>query len=256
MKRTVFISFFILLFLPACPTIWQFNALKKQTLVLQEKNKQLKEQLLVYEKRISNLDKKYDKKVTGVVHKGADYKSDIDSVNHKIARLQGKFEEFEFHSKKTREQLKKISDFLDDKMGVNITSVPDEVPKDKNKLFDYASTKLSTGDAKSARGLFRAFIKKYPSDSLTDDAQFMIGETFLYEKKYNEAINEYRAIYDHYKKSNKMADALIRIAECYENIGDCKKAAKLYKFSFKYIKKKAQKNDIKSRLKKIKKLCR
>ncbi|MBU1276778.1 MAG: tol-pal system protein YbgF [Proteobacteria bacterium] len=77
-----------------------------------------------------------------------------------------------------------------------------------------------------ARDRFAEFIKKHPKSSLTDNAQYWIGETFYAEKKYEEAILAYNQMIKHYPKSAKVPAALFKQGLAFQALGD-KRTAKI-----------------------------
>lgn len=246
----------LLLSLTACPTIWQYNALKQQVQDLEKRNETLQGSLEVHQKRLQNLDKKHDSKLEEVLDRGASTSAQLEELRVDQTRIKGKAEEVEFYLTRLREMVDRIASLLDDRFGMNVQSVPDYAPKEPKERFVFAKEKLAAGDAKLARSLFRTITDEHPGDALADDAQFMVGETFYAEKKYTEAIRAYRVVHDKHRKSSLVLTALLRIGECFEATGACKKATQIYDYARDFAKKAEEKADLKQRLGALKKTCK
>ena len=246
----------LLLSLTACPTIWQYNALKQQVQDLEQRNEELRGSLEVNQKRLQNLDKKHDSKLEEVLDRGASTSAQIEELRVDQTRIKGKAEEVEFYLTRLRELVDRIASLLDDRFGMNVQSVPDFAPKDPKERYVFAKDKLAAGDATLARSLFRTITDEHPGDALADDAQFMVAETFFAEKKYTEAIRAYRVVHDKHRKSPLVLTSLLRIGECFEATEACKKATQIYEYAGDFAKNADEKTDLKQRLGALKKTCK
>ena len=59
----------------------------------------------------------------------------------------------------------------------------------------------------------RNFTQKYPSDALTGDAQYWLGESLFQRQKYREAAEAFLGVTTKYDSSAKAADALLRLGQ-------------------------------------------
>lgn len=96
------------------------------------------------------------------------------------------------------------------------------VPKDKISLYEAAYDAFKDKKYKEARENFEAFIKEFPQDELTDNAQFWIGETYYGEKDFEGAILAYETVLKKYPKSEKAPAALLKQGLSFIEIGDKK----------------------------------
>jgi tol-pal system protein YbgF len=71
-----------------------------------------------------------------------------------------------------------------------------------------------------ARQGFEDLLKKYPSSSRANNAQFWLGETYYQEKWYEKAILEYQKVIDKYPKDNKVPAALLKQGFAFLSLGD------------------------------------
>lgn len=70
----------------------------------------------------------------------------------------------------------------------------------------------------------RNFVARFPAHEYADNAQYWLGEAFYDQKKYAEALAEFRKVVDGYSRGNKVPDALLKIGFCHARLGDEKKA--------------------------------
>jgi len=241
--------------LNACPTIWQYNALKERVVTLEEENKQLKQGLAQHGTRLENLGSKTDTELENILMKGASSAAQIDEILGEQTRMKGRLDELEFYLTRVKELVDRMATILDDRFSMNVQAVPEYAPKDKAERFKFATEKLSQGDTKTARSVARTLLTDFPNDDLADDAQWLVGESFFVEKKYTEAIREYRAVHDKYRKSPLVLKSLLRIGESFEASSACKKAQQIYEYARDFAKEKPEKDDLAQRLKSLKKSC-
>ncbi len=84
----------------------------------------------------------------------------------------------------------------------------EEPQKDKTKMYETAYGTFEKKQYKEAREKFETFIKEFPQDELTDNAQFWIAETYYGEKNFEDAILAYETLLKKYPQSEKAPTAL------------------------------------------------
>jgi len=97
-----------------------------------------------------------------------------------------------------------------------------DVQDEKAKAYDAAYQAFKGKKYKEAREKFEAFMKAYPKNELTDNAQFWIAETYYAEKYYEDAILAYESLLKKYPDSKKTSSALLKQAFSFIEIGDAK----------------------------------
>jgi tol-pal system protein YbgF len=90
----------------------------------------------------------------------------------------------------------------------------------EQQLYTEALRAVSGNHNEEGRKKFNDFMAKYPSSSKTPEALYWIGESYMGDKSYNQAILSFKEVTTRYPKDPKSADALYRIADAYERIGD------------------------------------
>lgn len=91
-------------------------------------------------------------------------------------------------------------------------------------LYQVAYGDFVKGNFQSAISSFRDFINRFPENSLSDDAQFMIGQSFIALGQYQQAIQELRLVVDNYPLGDRVPEAIFKLAICYEEMGDVETA--------------------------------
>jgi tol-pal system protein YbgF len=64
-----------------------------------------------------------------------------------------------------------------------------------------------------AEETMRNFAQKYPSDPLTADSQYWLGESFFQRQLYRDAAESFLGVTTKYDKSAKAPDALLRLGQ-------------------------------------------
>ncbi|MFQ5719352.1 MAG: tol-pal system protein YbgF [Acidobacteriota bacterium] len=78
------------------------------------------------------------------------------------------------------------------------------------ELFHAAYSDLSRGDTGAAREEFTRFRDTHPGHDLADNAQYWIGECYAAEGRFEEALEAYRMVIDHFPFGDKAAEALLK----------------------------------------------
>jgi tol-pal system protein YbgF len=93
---------------------------------------------------------------------------------------------------------------------------------DKTKTYEAAYQAFKDKKYKDARGKFEGFLKEFPKDKLSGNAQFWIGESYYAEKDYESAILAYETLLKKYPESDKASGALLKQGLSFIEIGDKK----------------------------------
>lgn len=83
---------------------------------------------------------------------------------------------------------------------------------------------VKAGQHEDATGALRAFLAKYPRHDYADNAQYWLGEARYAQRDYPRALAEFRKVIETYPRGNKVPDALLKVAYCYQAMGQAEKA--------------------------------
>lgn len=86
--------------------------------------------------------------------------------------------------------------------------LPPGTPRDQ---YDYAFDLLKQGKYAEAEQAMRQFVQAYPSDALSGNAQYWLGETFYVRNNHTEAAVQFMQGYQRYPQSPKAPDNLFKL---------------------------------------------
>jgi tol-pal system protein YbgF len=96
-------------------------------------------------------------------------------------------------------------------------------------IYETAYVDFVKGNFQSAIRGFSEFVKRYPMTDFSDDAQYMIGQSFFVLGDYPNAITEFRKVLDGYPQGDKVPGAMYKLALCYLEIDDAGTAREYFK---------------------------
>jgi tol-pal system protein YbgF len=95
--------------------------------------------------------------------------------------------------------------------------------------YSIAFAALSSGDYDSARALFQTFVEKYPTDQLTGNAYYWLGETYYVISDFENASIAFRNGFQKDKEGLKAADNLLKLAMSLSRMNMQKEACSIFK---------------------------
>lgn len=87
-----------------------------------------------------------------------------------------------------------------------------QLPQDEEGLLKEARNLLLDGNYPSAQEGFTAFLAKYGKGPNAHEAQYLLGESYLYQDNYREAADAYGKLLSSYPKSSNGPNALVKLA--------------------------------------------
>lgn len=105
--------------------------------------------------------------------------------------------------------------------GVSTAALPpaSEASGDPKQAYETAYGYLLQRDYSSAEAAFNDFLTKYPSDSLSGNAQYWLGETYFVRGQYKAAAGAFLKGYQTYGQSGKAPDSLLKLAMSLDRLG-------------------------------------
>jgi tol-pal system protein YbgF len=170
---------------------------------------------------------------------GADLAVDLEKTQGEVARLRGQLEEVQARNQVTVQVLQeelararadlsaltsRLASFEDERRAAKEAAAEAERkkaerPASKDEFYKAAKEKLDGGDVAGARQLFGEFLQKWKDDSLAANSQYWIGESYYAERRWREAVYEFKKVSDNYPKSDKAPDALLKIGYAFAELG-------------------------------------
>src|SRR5947209_2635356 len=94
--------------------------------------------------------------------------------------------------------------------GTQMVMAPSNTPKDE---YDLAYGYVLRKDYALAEEGLRAFLKKYPSDRFTADANYWLGESLFQRQRYREAAESFLTVSTKFETAGKAPDSLLRLGQ-------------------------------------------
>lgn len=98
---------------------------------------------------------------------------------------------------------------------------------DMQQLYNNAYQDLVKGQYTLAREGFNEFLRRFPATTLSDNAQYWIGESYYAEKSYSRAAAEFAAVGERFPQGDKVVAAQLKQAYALVEIGQITKARRL-----------------------------
>ncbi len=109
-------------------------------------------------------------------------------------------------------------------------AAPEEaMPSGEIELYEYALDLYRKDRFAEARESFEQFLEQYPKSDRADNAHFWIGESYMAEEQYEQAILAFQNVIKDHPKGNKVANAMLRQAVAFLEIKDKTSARLLLK---------------------------
>lgn len=211
-----------------CVTIGKYDALVERVSALENEQKAQQEMMQRDMQRLENLNSLLKEAKDTLAQNGAELLARVDEVDQRSRRNAGALEELKFSADRASQLVTQVVEFLDRKFGTTITVLPSNLPTTPDGLYKAGLERVQQGKAKEARAILRQYLEKFPQGLEAADAQFLVGETYLAERAFESALVEYQTVFDMYKTSPRMPEALLRIAEILTQQNECAKAKAVY----------------------------
>jgi len=92
-------------------------------------------------------------------------------------------------------------------------------PTDEKNSYTAAYLALKSGRFEEAGKQFEVHLRKFPGGTLTDQALYWLGESYLAQKKAPEAEKTFKSLLRHHPTSSKFAATLLRLGMIYQRSG-------------------------------------
>lgn len=104
-------------------------------------------------------------------------------------------------------------------------TLPAGSPKEQ---YDYAFDLLIRAQYAQAEGALKAFIAANPTDPLTPNAQYWLGESYFARQNYGDAAAQFLVGYQKYPQSTKAPDNLLKLGLSLQNLNKKSEACQAY----------------------------
>ncbi len=99
-------------------------------------------------------------------------------------------------------------------------SAAPRITEEEGQAYVEAMRAVTANKNDEGRRKLNDFMTKYPGSVKAPEAEFWIGESYMNEKSYNQAILAFKEVTTRFPKDPKGAESLFRAADAYEKLGD------------------------------------
>ena len=211
--KNLSILFFIGIFYTCCTTPGQITKVEKDLAIIQQQNKQLKEEVQNFKKSSSKTNQTMTEVVDKLYKTNSNLNANILDLQTKIASLQGKIEELG----------RKLSKYESSEIETtyNIGGDVSKVPPDKseeyqaNQIFVSAQKDYRRGYYDLAILSFKQFLTISKDSEKLAEAQYWIGKCFYDNNKLDDAIVEYDKFIRNYPSDARIPGVMFKKATAY-----------------------------------------
>ena len=185
----------------------------------------------------------------------ANMAGDLDRLKADMAQAQGKLDENNTTlanlTKNFGESRAKFDTQLEQLTNATTTAKSPPVPETPDAVFADAEKRVDAKQYADARRLLDAFGSRYAQDPRAAKAQLLIGDTYLDEKKFANAINAYTKVIDNFSKSDAVEPAMYKNGLAFYQLKYCSDARVYFQELMRRYPKSEFKNDVKTQLDKL-----
>jgi tol-pal system protein YbgF len=199
--------------------------------------------------------KKLIEEARNAVKASADLSGNVQKVQVDLAAMIGRADDLEQQVKalnKSFTEYRASSDVKIEKV-VNATTNSDKppLPENADAIFTQAQSRFDGKQWGEARRLWDAFITRAGGDARAPKAQYLIGETYLHEQRYANAIGAFTKLIDNYPKSEMVPDAMFKNGTAFYALKYCSDARTYFQELIRRYPKTEWKSDANDQLKKL-----
>jgi tol-pal system protein YbgF len=153
-------------------------------------------------------------------------------MESRMDELETRLEMLESTVKDTRYRVSQMSVRRPSGASDSMAAEPDTstvIPSIAQSIYESAYMDFAKGDFESAIGGFRDFVTRFPVNDFSDDAQLMIGQSYMGRGDYPGAITELRKVLDRYPSADRVPQAMYSLGQAYLKIDDVVTAREYFK---------------------------
>ena len=161
----------------------------------------------------------------------ADQGLQIEEIIDRLAEMEGQIAELKMQSSGlSEEQIAKNAELqrrlgeIARAAGMDVPIESSQIPDNKKKHYEAAVKAYRINDHSYARALLRAYIERYPNDRKADDAQYMVGSSYLKQGQPAAALGEYRKMISNYRESDVLDKTLYDMSRAFLQVKSCEDA--------------------------------
>jgi len=161
----------------------------------------------------------------------ADQGLQIEQIQQRLATMEGQMAELRHESSGTSKAQAEQSLELQRRLsevaraaGMDVPIDLGEIPKSKKAHWDALTKAYRINKYSYTRGLARAYVERYPKDEHADDAQYMIGSSYLKQGQAAAALGEFQKVLSTYRRGDAIDKTLYDMSQAFLEVRSCNDA--------------------------------
>ncbi len=161
----------------------------------------------------------------------ADQGLQIEQIQERLAMMEGLIAELRNQSsgasqaeaQRSLELQRRLSEVAR-AAGMDVALDAGEIPKSKNAHWEALTKSYRINKYSYTRALARAYVERYPKDDHADNAQYMIGSSYLRQGQAAAALGEFQKVLSRYRKGDALDETLYDMAQAFLEVRSCNDA--------------------------------
>lgn len=191
----------------------------------------------------------------------ADQGLQIEQIQQRLAAMEGEIAEYRHESSgMTKEQAERSLE-LQQRLsevaraaGMDVPLDSTEIPKNQKAHWEALTKSYRINKHSYTRGLARAYIERYPKDEHADNAQYMIGSSYLKQGQAAAALGEFQKVLSTYRRGDALDKTLFDMSQAFMEVRSCNDAGTALKALLKNHKSSKLAPQAKKELRKVREL--
>jgi len=158
----------------------------------------------------------------------ADQGLQIEQIQQRLAMMEGQLAEVRMEStgasqaqaQRSLELQRRLSEVAR-AAGMDIPLDSTDIPESKSAHWDALTKAYRINKHSYARALARAYVERYPKDKQADNAQYMIGSSYLKQSQAAAALGEFQKVLSTYRKGDAIDETLYDMAQAFLQVRSC-----------------------------------
>jgi len=157
------------------------------------------------------------------------FQNQLDQLGREVNEIKGSMEVFTNQLEQIEDRQRSLYQMLDEKQPSSSSTTP-TASGSKDQVAYQSAVDLVLNDKQYQQAIvaFEAFVIDYPTSSYVPNAQYWLGQLLYKEQRRDEAKTAFLVVTEKYPKSNKRADALLKIGIIDEYTGAISSAKSYY----------------------------
>jgi len=161
----------------------------------------------------------------------ADQGLQIEQMRERLAMMEGQIAELRNESsgasqaqaQRSLELQRRLSEVAR-AAGMDVALDSGEIPEKKSAHWEALSKSYRINKHSYTRALARAYVERYPKDERADNAQYMIGSSYLKQGQAAAALGEFQKVVSTYRKGDAIDETLYDMAQAFLEVRSCNDA--------------------------------